>query len=266
MKRFLLACLCLVALSGVTSAEEKDGDLKNRSEENIPGAASEPYIYVHESRDWSLLVCDVRGAFPKPKVEWKNGAGNIIPAEKTEVKEKGGNFDISLTITVNRTDYYRCVATQEEIKHRISAETYLHFQYAVTKPYVTSVEHTRDWALLRCEVRTQAPRPKIEWQDNAGNTLPTEDVSFSGFRDIFKIETTVTKTDFYRCVVTQEEINHVAQAKMHVYISGSPTGWIVAVVLLALAVVALAAAVVKLYITQSHKKGSPAETTVPLNS
>ncbi|XP_033481933.2 uncharacterized protein LOC117256559 [Epinephelus lanceolatus] len=254
MKLLPLVCLCALTRSGFTSADENDGVLKDRSQENIPGAAPEPYIKIHEARDWSLLVCEVRGVFPKPKVEWKSGAGNIIPAEQTQVSDKGGSFDITVSVTANKSNYYRCVVTQEEIKHRISAETYLYFESAASKPSITTLEQTKDWSLLQCEVRSPSSRPKVEWQDSAGNKLPAEDTSSALIPDRFTLRTTVTKTDYYRCVATQEEINHQISAKTYVYI-GSSTGWIVAVVILAIAVVVLAAVVAKLCITLKSNEG-----------
>ncbi|XP_070758640.1 butyrophilin subfamily 2 member A2-like isoform X1 [Enoplosus armatus] len=100
--------------------------LKNRLEENHPGAAPKPYITIlNQTKDWSLLQCVVRGASPKPTVEWQDSAGNILPAKELQVSERGGSYDIILQTTVTKTDRYRCVATQEEIYHQIHAETYV---------------------------------------------------------------------------------------------------------------------------------------------
>ncbi|XP_073323618.1 butyrophilin-like protein 1 [Pagrus major] len=99
--------------------------LKDQSGE-ISGASSKPHITtLDETKDWSLLQCEVLEAFPKPKVEWQDSAGNILPAEKPQVSERGGRYYVTLNTTVNRTGHYRCVATQEDINHQIHAETYV---------------------------------------------------------------------------------------------------------------------------------------------
>ncbi|XP_044039517.1 butyrophilin-like protein 2 isoform X3 [Siniperca chuatsi] len=103
------------------------GGLKDRSGENIPGAAAKPYVTIlNATNDWALLQCEVQGASPKPKVEWQDRAGNILPAGEPQASERGGSYDIILQTTVTKTDRYRCVATQEDINHQIYAETFVH--------------------------------------------------------------------------------------------------------------------------------------------
>ena len=80
---------------------------------------------MDQTNDWSLLQCEVRGASPEPKVEWQDSAGNILPAERPQVLESGGSYDVTLNITVTKTDQYRCVATQEELSHQIYAKTFV---------------------------------------------------------------------------------------------------------------------------------------------
>ncbi|XP_033969360.1 selection and upkeep of intraepithelial T-cells protein 3-like, partial [Trematomus bernacchii] len=90
---------------------------------SLSGAASEPSVTsIKQTKDWSLLQCLVRGAFPKPKVEWQDSSGNILPAEKPQVSERGGSFYITLNANVTKTDHYQCVVTQEEIYHENRAE------------------------------------------------------------------------------------------------------------------------------------------------
>ncbi|XP_040890856.1 V-set and immunoglobulin domain-containing protein 1-like isoform X3 [Toxotes jaculatrix] len=103
-----------------------DGPLKDRSDENIAGSAPEPNIRkLGETKDGTLLQCKVLGAFPKPSVQWKDRAGNILPAEEPQVSERGGRYDIILQTTVTKTNYYLCVATQEEISHQIYSEKFV---------------------------------------------------------------------------------------------------------------------------------------------
>ena len=90
------------------------------------GAASEPSIKtLDETKDWRQLQCVVRGASPKPDVEWQNSAGNILHAKEPQVTERGGSYDIILQTTVTKTDHYRCVVTQEKIDHQTEAKIYV---------------------------------------------------------------------------------------------------------------------------------------------
>ncbi|XP_047188440.1 V-set and immunoglobulin domain-containing protein 1 isoform X6 [Scophthalmus maximus] len=104
-----------------------DPILKDRSDENIPGATPKPNVAIlDETKDRALLQCEVHGASPKPHVQWQNRAGNIVPAEEPQVSERGGSYDIVLNTTVTKTDHYRCVSTQDEINHQIYSETFVH--------------------------------------------------------------------------------------------------------------------------------------------
>lgn len=86
------------------------------------------------------------------------------------------------------------------------------------KPHITALSATVDRALLQCEAEGASD---VEWKDGAGNVLPVEQhVSERGGRHYVTILTTVTRTDHYRCEVTQREINHQISAETHVFISG----------------------------------------------
>ncbi|KAL3978879.1 hypothetical protein ACER0C_019941 [Sarotherodon galilaeus] len=76
-------------------------------------------IRRNPSEDEALLKCEVRGASPKPKVEWRDSDGNILPAEEPQVSHTGERYDITLLTTVTRTNssLFHCVATQEEMGH-----------------------------------------------------------------------------------------------------------------------------------------------------
>ncbi|KAI3369835.1 hypothetical protein L3Q82_024416 [Scortum barcoo] len=92
---------------------------------------------------------------------------------------------------------------------------------AASKPSVGTVDQTKDWALLQCEVLGASPKPQLQWQDSDGNLVPAKDPQEEkrgGSYDII-LQAAVTKTDTYRCVVTQKEINHHTQAETFVYIS-----------------------------------------------
>ncbi|XP_059185098.1 butyrophilin-like protein 2 isoform X2 [Centropristis striata] len=198
--------------------------LKDRSEEKIPGAAPEPYTKIlPQTDDGVLLQCEVRGVSPEPAVEWRDGSGNKLPAKEPQVSERESRFYITLQVTVTKTDNYRCVVTQEEIKHQISAETFVPLSGAASTPSVTTLDQTNDWSLLQCEVQGASPEPAVEWRDGSGNKLPAKEPQVSergGSYDII-LQTTVTKTDNYHCVVTQETIHHQTRATTYVHFSGA---------------------------------------------
>ncbi|XP_030276808.1 butyrophilin subfamily 2 member A2-like isoform X1 [Sparus aurata] len=86
------------------------------------------------------------------------------------------------------------------------------------EPYIKTLNDTKDGLLLlQCEVRGASLEPKIRWQDSAGNILPSEEkVSERGGLYYVTLKTAVTKTDHYRCVVTQEDIGHQIDAETFV--------------------------------------------------
>ncbi|XP_073324026.1 inactive tyrosine-protein kinase 7-like [Pagrus major] len=97
--------------------------LRDRTGENIPGAAPEPNIKIlDETNDWRLLQCEAHGD-PLPTVEWKDSDNNTLHADTPQISERGGRSYITVNITVTKTDRYRCVATQETISHRIATVT-----------------------------------------------------------------------------------------------------------------------------------------------
>lgn len=95
----------------------------------LVGAAPKPLIHILKiSEDEVRLKCEVRGAFPKPKVEWRDGDGNILPAEE-QVSYTGERYNVTLLTTVTRTNssLFHCVATQEEIGHKTEDKLYIAF-------------------------------------------------------------------------------------------------------------------------------------------
>lgn len=87
------------------------------------GAAPEPSVTnLDQTNDWALLQCDVKGAYPKPTVEWWDSNNQIIPSEEPQVSKKGERFYVILKTTVKKTGRYRCAATQKDIHHQIYKE------------------------------------------------------------------------------------------------------------------------------------------------
>ena len=98
------------------------------------------------------------------------------------------------------------------------------FTGAAPKPYVTSLDQTKHWALLQCKVRGAFPKPKLHWQDSDGKVLPAEEpqISERGGRYDVSLQTTVTSTttNRFNCVAKQEDIRHVIAAEIYVPLSG----------------------------------------------
>ncbi|XP_049430745.1 selection and upkeep of intraepithelial T-cells protein 3-like [Epinephelus fuscoguttatus] len=90
---------------------------------------------------------------------------------------------------------------------------------ATPKPSIRTLNATVG-VLLQCEVRSASPEPHLQWQDSAGNKLPAEEpqVSEREGRYYITLNANVTKSDLYRCVVTQEEISHQTHEETFVFI------------------------------------------------
>ncbi|XP_028432883.1 selection and upkeep of intraepithelial T-cells protein 2 isoform X1 [Perca flavescens] len=107
-----LLCLCLLGLTGITLCDEN--------------VAPEPDINIIDATDDGVLLqCEVRGAAPKPRVEWQDRDGNKLPAKEPQVSERGDRYHITLQTTVTKTSCCRCVVTQEETNRRTHAEIYV---------------------------------------------------------------------------------------------------------------------------------------------
>ncbi|XP_036958150.1 V-set domain-containing T-cell activation inhibitor 1-like isoform X3 [Acanthopagrus latus] len=108
--------------------------LRDRTGENIPGAAPEPCIRtLADSNLWSLLQCEAHGD-PRPTIKWQDSDNKTLPAEETKISERRGRFYTTVNTTVTKTDNYRCVATQETLSHQIAAVTSVHIQVPPPDP------------------------------------------------------------------------------------------------------------------------------------
>ncbi|KAL7408355.1 hypothetical protein ABVT39_022096 [Epinephelus coioides] len=140
---------------------------------------------------------------------------------------------------------------------------------ATPKPYTRTLNATEDWVLLQCEAQGASPKPHLQWQDSAGKKLPAEELQASERegRHYITLNTNVTKSDRYRCVVTQEGISHQTHEETFVPFcetvcedpySKVAVGWFGGLVLGAVTVVAVQALLVALNrIKILHNRGSP---------
>ncbi|XP_078105573.1 uncharacterized protein LOC144517360 isoform X2 [Sander vitreus] len=88
--------------------------------------APQPDINIIDATDDGVLLqCEVRGAAPKPRVEWQDRDGNKLPAKDPQVSERGDRYHITLQTTVTKTLSCSCVVTQEETNRRTHAEIYV---------------------------------------------------------------------------------------------------------------------------------------------
>ncbi|KAK1902120.1 CD276 antigen like [Dissostichus eleginoides] len=107
---------------------------------HVSGASPEPYIRtLNATEDWTLLQCEVRGAFPEPLLQWKDSSRNILNAEEAQVSETGGKYNVALQTTVTKTGHYHCVVTQETINHVSAAQTFTHVSDKVCEDSSTKV-------------------------------------------------------------------------------------------------------------------------------
>ncbi|XP_073323610.1 CD276 antigen homolog [Pagrus major] len=199
--------------------------LRDRSGE-IPGASPKPYVTsLDETKDRSLLQCEVLEASPKPKVEWQDSTGNILPAEEPQVSERGGSYYVTLNTTVTKTGHYRCVATQEDINHQIYSETYVHLNESMFGIYCGEGVLVKMQGMPHQSVvdMTALKSEGCISRAGAGNILPAEEpqVSERGGSYCVTLNTTVTKTGRCRCVATQEDINHQTSAETFLIISAA---------------------------------------------
>lgn len=93
---------------------------------------------------------------------------------------------------------------------------------ASSKPHIMRVNVTEDRIQLQCVVQGASPKPKVEWKDSSGKNVAAKDpqVTESGGSYDIILKATVTKTDNYHCVVTQEEIGHNSTAEIYALVNG----------------------------------------------
>ncbi|XP_060926026.1 uncharacterized protein LOC133000178 [Limanda limanda] len=148
------------------------------------------------------------------------------------------------------------------------------FTGAVPEPHIKILGETQEGVLLQCSVLGASPKPKVHWQNRAGDVVPAEEPQVSergGSYDII-LQTTVTKTDHYRCVSTQEEINH--QIYTETYVPGhdnlfedksstSTSGVMAAIITIILALVIALLVIVFLVITIMNQRKNKLEYPLP---
>ncbi|XP_067470237.1 CD276 antigen homolog isoform X3 [Thunnus thynnus] len=159
---------------------------KDRSGE-ITGAAAEPCITIVDvSEDGVQLKCEVRDAFPQPKLCWQDSDGNVLPAEEPQVSERGGHYNVSLysTVTSTTTNCFSCVVKQEDIGHIVNAEITLPDKLFEDKSYPVvgawiggwfsgALTVAAVWVLFEVAKYIMKHRKKDSPQKNVSYTVPS---------------------------------------------------------------------------------------------
>lgn len=91
------------------------------------------------------------------------------------------------------------------------------FTGAASEPSVTILQETNEGVLLQCVVRGVSPKSKVVWKDSAGNIVPAKEPEVTEHEGSYNIilKATVTKTDNYRCVATQEDLHTETYVTVH---------------------------------------------------
>ncbi|XP_026204943.1 butyrophilin subfamily 1 member A1-like isoform X2 [Anabas testudineus] len=80
---------------------------------------------LNQTKNMAVLQCEVEADFLKPRIEWEDSDGNILPAEEPHITRIKSHYSITVQVVVTKTNNYHCVAEQEEISHEMKAETYV---------------------------------------------------------------------------------------------------------------------------------------------
>ncbi|XP_039653090.1 butyrophilin-like protein 1 [Perca fluviatilis] len=235
--------LCLLTLSGLTLGHGPTViKVEGGADVVLPCSLSTKENIEFKFFDWRKVAQKDDG--PKKVFMYDGGIhyNNGLDGQSEEFKGRVSHFpdelkhgDASIIIRntkISDSGDYRCYFPRLQPPQTFPIKLVVG---AGLKPSLTLQGLTIFSALLQCEVHGN-PKPKVELQDSDGNNLDAKVTQVSEREGSFYItlQTKVTKTGTYRCVATQEEINHQIYAETSVHISGSSTGWIVGLVLLGL--------------------------------
>ncbi|CAB1437699.1 unnamed protein product [Pleuronectes platessa] len=143
--------------------------------------------------------------------------------------------DTRITDSGNYTCFFPHLVPQQTCRIELVVEMIFRnrlgqIEGASPDPVVKTLGETKEGVQLRCSVLGASPKPDVQWQNGAGDIVPAEEpqVSERGGRYDIILQTTVTKTDNYSCVSTQEEINHRIYTETYVIVpdaGGTLPGW-----------------------------------------
>ncbi|XP_030275795.1 V-set and immunoglobulin domain-containing protein 1-like [Sparus aurata] len=255
MELLPLVCLCLLSCSGdaVRVVVEQDSDAV------LPCLISTKENITGKLFDWKkdgqkeVFMYDAG-------IHYNNGRTGQDEQFKGRVSHfqdqlKNGNASIKITRTkMADSGNYSCDFPRHQPSQPFIIELVVG---AAPRPYIDTLAETNHWSLLQCEAHG-VPRPTLKWEDSDNNTLPAEEphISERGGRSYITVKITVTKTDNYSCVATQETLSHQVATVTSVVLTGSNTGWIAFIVVSLLLVVVSIVAVVAivLYLKNRNKQ------------
>ncbi|KAM3621651.1 uncharacterized protein V6R79_014035 [Siganus canaliculatus] len=156
-------------------------------------------------------------------IHYINGRGGQDPQFRGRVSHfedelKHGNASIKIRNTkVEDSGNYSCFLPRFQ-----SQPFHIELIVAAPEPHITILNVTEEGVRLQCHVSSASPKPTVKWQDGDGNILHTEEPEVSEVKGRFSVTlvTTVTSSGHFRCVVTQEEIQHQVYSETHVYFRG----------------------------------------------
>ncbi|XP_078027844.1 butyrophilin subfamily 2 member A2-like [Epinephelus lanceolatus] len=262
MELLPVVCLCLLTRCGITSADGNEPvvvPVKQDGNALLPCSLSTKQNIEQEYFYWYKVAQNnekQKEVFLYEKGKHSPSFGSQDDGFKGRVSHfpqelKHGNASIIIRNTkMADNGNYTCVFPERQTFHIKLVVG------AAPKPNIAILDATKDRALLWCEANGN-PQPEVEWRDSAGNKLTAEEphVSEEDHRFFITLNTTVTKTDRYRCVATQKDISHQIYAETFVPLNGLSIGSIVGIVV-SVVLVILAAVVIIICITQKRNKGS----------
>uniref|UniRef100_A0A3Q3LSG8 Ig-like domain-containing protein n=1 Tax=Mastacembelus armatus TaxID=205130 RepID=A0A3Q3LSG8_9TELE len=230
MELLAVVCLCLLTWSGTTFAAGNGPDVikmvvKEGDDAILPCSLSTRENIVQELFDWKrdgqkeVFMYDDGDQYNNGRT----GQDEQFRGRVSHFPDQLQFGDASIVIRntkVTDSGNYTCDFPRLQPIRRGLIELVVG---ASPKPSIITLNQTKDWALLQCEVQGASPKPQLQWQDSGGNMVPAKDPQVTdrgGSYDII-LQTTVTKTDHYRCVATQEEINHQVHAETFVHLNGA---------------------------------------------
>ncbi|CAJ1051169.1 CD276 antigen-like [Xyrichtys novacula] len=230
-------CLCLVTRSGITFADENGPVVvKEDSDVVLPCSLSSQENIESKLFDWKkdghmeVFMYDGGLIYGKGISGQDKQFEGRVSHFGDELKNGNASIKISKT-KVSDSGNYSCIFPRLQPSQMFNIQLVVESVYkdrsgengaASPKPCIEITEQTLQRALLQCEVQGASPEPKLEWQDSSGKDLPAREILPSKTGDKYQVtlQTTVTKTDHYSCVLKQDGIHHEIKAQTFVYIHG----------------------------------------------
>ncbi|XP_006809597.1 V-set and immunoglobulin domain-containing protein 1-like [Neolamprologus brichardi] len=258
----LILSFCFLNLSGLTFGAESGTPVTRVTVKEDDGVILPCSLSTNENIESMLFDWKIEGTVPQKNVFlYDDGKyyNNGLSGQDEEFKDRVSHFPEELkhgnaSIRIKKTrleDNGTYLCKFPKLKPEIRT---FHIELVVepilkvringaAEPFVTILNHTNNWALLKCDVKGASPKPTVEWWDSNNQIIPSDQphVSEIGNRFYISLNTTVKKDDHYRCVVKQEKIHHQTHTEIYVRLNEQNTGWMIVAGILA---VALAVALV----------------------